>query len=156
MRRAHRATALRKRGRLGRRHSRSSKAASASSSSSTLVHGRHALRRCAHRRLRRLRLCDRVETLSERPQIHPAIAAAARRQRLLLLLCCGARLRARTRIECCVRAEAIEGRESECIACVCVFCARGSEGTLSLSGAPSGTSHELLLLAQIRGRGAEV
>ena len=67
MRRAHRATTLRKRGRLGRRHSRSSKAASASSSSSTLVHGRHALRRCAHRRLRRLRLCDRVETLSERP-----------------------------------------------------------------------------------------
>ena len=122
MRRAHRATALRKRGRLGRRHSRSSKAASASSS--TLVHGRHALRRCAHRRLRRLRLCDRVETLSERPQIHPAIAAAARRQRLLLLLCCGARLRARTRIECCVRGEAIEGRESECIACVRLLCER--------------------------------
>ena len=124
MRRAHRATALRKRGRLGRRHSRSSKAASASSSS-TLVHGRHALRRCAHRRLRRLRLCDRVKTLSERPQIYTTIAAAACRQRLLLLLlCCGARLRARTRIECCVRGEAIEGRESECIACVRLLCER--------------------------------
>ena len=131
MRRAHRATALRKRGRLGRRHSRSSKAASASSSS-TLVHGGHALRRRAHCRLRRLRLCDRVETLSERPQIYTTIAAAAacRQRLLLLLLCCGARLRARTRIECCVRGEAIEGRESECIACVCVFCARGSEGAL--------------------------
>ena len=123
MRRAHRATALRKRGRLGRRHSSPSKAASASSSSSTLVHGGHALRRRPHRRLRRLRLCDRVETLSERPQIYTTIAAAACRQRLLLL-CCGARLRARTRIECCVRGEAIEGRESECIACVRLLCER--------------------------------